>query len=164
MAEDLIRKLMIAMALEAERLDLYIEKQRIFARAMRNRDWQALQMARAVVEGISESIAAAEADRAMAEADLRAELHCADEGLYRLALHVREPLRTDLTDYYRKLKISAMRARLETEMTEDYAAGKRELLGSVLEELFPEKKGRIYGRSGKALQPESGALVLNTAF
>ena len=30
--------------------------------------------------------------------------------------------------------------------------------------LFPEKKGRIYGRSGRAVQPDRGAILLDAAL
>jgi hypothetical protein len=57
-----------------------------------------------------------------------------------------------------------MRARLENEGLGDYAMASRDLLGAVLEELFPDKKGKIYGRSGKAIQRGHDALLLNTAL
>ncbi len=57
-----------------------------------------------------------------------------------------------------------MRAKLENAALGDYAAASRDLLGAVLDELFPEKKGRIYGRSGRTIQPGHDSLLLNTAL
>ncbi len=57
-----------------------------------------------------------------------------------------------------------MRAKLENAALGDYAAASRDLLGAVLDELFPEKKGKIYGRSGRTIQPGHDALLLNTAL
>ena len=60
-----------------------------------------------------------------------------------------EPERGELTDLYRRLKLAAMRAKFENASAGDYAAGNRDLLRAVLEELFPEKKHRMYGKSGQ---------------
>jgi hypothetical protein len=57
-----------------------------------------------------------------------------------------------------------MRAKFETFSAGEYAVGNRDLLKAVLEELFPEKKHRMYGKSGKAVQPDLDALLLNTAL
>jgi hypothetical protein len=77
---------------------------------------------------------------------------------------VPEPERTQLTDLFRRLKLAAMRAKFENASAGDYAQGNRDLLRAVLEELFPEKKHRMYGRSGKPVQPDLDALLLNTAL
>lgn len=164
MANGRLASLVAAMEAEAEALDGYVEGQKDFAQAIRDRDWPRLQACMSRLQGLAEEIARIEADRAEAEAALRAELGCDEAGFYRLAFHVSEPERSLLADLYRRLKIAAMRARLETASSGEYAAGSRELLGAVLEELFPEKKGRIYGRTGRAREPEAGAMVLNAAF
>ena len=80
-----------------------------------------------------------------------------------LALLIQEPERTCLTDLYRRLKLTAMRAKFENKASESYASGSRDLLGAILEELFPEKRGRIYGPSGRAVAAGHDSLVLNTA-
>ena len=95
---------------------------------------------------------------------LKKSLGCEDEGLYRVALLVPEPERTELTEQFRRLKLCAMRAKFEGAAAGEHAAGHRNFLRGVLEELFPEKKARIYGRSGFAVQPGMNALVLDTAL
>jgi hypothetical protein len=145
-------------------LENYVEGQKAFALALRERDWPALQQAMDGLEVGSRRLAAIEEARALAEAALRSETECCDQGFYRLAMQVQEPERTALTDLFRKLKIEAMRAKFENGASGDYAEGSRVLLGAVLEELFPEKRGRIYGRSGRALPAGHDALLLNTAL
>ena len=84
--------------------------------------------------------------------------------MYQVALLISEPERSELTDLYRRLKLAAMRAKFENASAKDYAMGNRDLLRAVLEELFPEKKHRMYGKSGKTIQPDLDALLLNTAL
>jgi hypothetical protein len=164
MLADSISSLAIAMESEIAVFDAYVEGQKRFAGALRDRDWRGLQESMSLLEGISLRLSEIEGLRARAEAELRTETGCAEESFYRLALFVTEPERTRLTDLYRRLKVGAMRARFENETAGQYAEGSRNLLGSVLEELFPEKKGKIYGRSGRAVQSGHDALVLNTAL
>jgi len=164
MPEDSLSSLAVAMESEIAVFDAYVEGQKRFAGALRDRDWRGLQESMSLLESISLRLSEIEGIRVRAEAALRKKTGCTEEGFYRLALLVSEPERTRLTDLYRRLKIGAMRARFENETTGQYAEGSRDLLGSVLEELFPEKKGKIYGRSGRAVQAGHDALVLNTAL
>lgn len=162
--EDSVGSLAAAMENEVAVFDAYVAGQKRFATALRDRDWRALQESMSLLESISLRLSEIEERRAAAEAALREATGCAEEGFYRLALLVPEPDRTNLTDLYRRLKIGAMRARFENETAGEYAEGSKQLLGSVLDELFPDKKGKIYGRSGRTIQAGRDALVLNTAL
>jgi hypothetical protein len=161
---DTIGALATAMKEEIACLEDYIGGQKAFAQALKDRDWRILQTTMDDLEGISRRLASIEEVRAEAESSLRAETECREQGFYRLAFMVCEPERTALTDLYRQLKISAMRAKFENGASGDYAEGNHVLLGAVLEELFPEKKGRIYGRSGHAVVSGHDSLLLNTAL
>jgi len=158
------RDLATAMAAEIACFEAYIATQKSFSSAIRERDWTSLQTAMSIMEDLARAIAARESLRADLFERLRARLGCEAGGLYRLALLLPEPERSELTDLYRRLKITAMRARFENASAGDLSAGNRDLLKAVIEELFPEKKVRIYGKSGRALQSESGALVLDAAL
>ena len=82
--------------------------------------------------------------------------------------------RLDYLDYARRMvrrdrrrlptQVAAMRVRLENAAIGDYAKSSGELLGEVLRELFPDKKGKIYGPSGRAVEPGHDAILLNTAM
>jgi hypothetical protein len=153
-----------AMSAEIACFEAYVAAQRSFSAALRARDWTALQTAIGIQDELARAISAKEGERAEAFERLRAEAGCEGGGIYRVAQLVSEPERSELTDLYRRLKLAAMRAKFENASAGDYAAGNRELLRAVLEELFPEKKHRMYGKSGKAVQPELDALLLNTAL
>jgi hypothetical protein len=153
-----------AMSAEIACFDAYIAAQRSFSAAVKARDWPALQTAIGIEDELVRAIAEQESSRAEAFERLRAETGCEVGGLYRVVLFLPEPERTELTDLYRRLKLAAMRAKFENASAGDYAASNRDLLRAVLEELFPEKKHRVYGKSGRTVQPELDALLLNTAL
>ena len=156
----------LAAAMEGEIvcLEAYVEGQKTFAAALRDREWGTLQAAMDSLEAYARNLQAVESIRAGAEAALRREVGCPDGGFYHLALSVPEPERTELTDLFRRLKIAAMRAKFENASASSFARENKDLLGAVLEELFPEKRGKIYGRSGRALPAGHDSLVLDTAL
>jgi hypothetical protein len=162
--QDTIRALAIAMSAEIACFEAFLAAQRSFSAALRERDWGSLQIAMGLQGELAGALSECEKARSASFDRLRTALGCENVGLYRAALLVPEPERTELTDLYRRLKLSAMRAKFENASASEHAVGNRELLRGVLEELFPEKKGRIYGRSGHALQPGLDALLLNTAL
>jgi ribosomal protein L16 Arg81 hydroxylase len=164
MPQETVVTLAAAMRAEIACFEAFIAAERSFASAIRERDWVSLQTAMDLMDEITRAVADREGVRAQAFELLRSELGCEEESLYRVALRVQEPERSELTDLYRRLKLAAMRARFETAATNDYATSNRELLRAVLEELFPEKRGRIYGRTGQTVQPGLDALVLNTSL
>lgn len=161
---ETVYALSAAMSAEISCFEAYVAAQRSFTAAVQARDWTALQTAIGIQNELARAIAAKEGERAEAFELLRAQTGCDAGGMYRVALLVREPERGELTDLYRRLKLAAMRAKFENASAGDYAAGNRDLLRAVLEELFPEKKHRMYGKSGQAVQPDLDALLLNTAL
>lgn len=164
MIEDSFAALASAMKSEAAVFEAYVEGQKRFADALHTRDWRELQESISLLEGISQRLSDTEQKRSALETAVRAETGCMDSSFYHLALAAPEPQRSELADLYRKLKISAMHARFETEAAGQYAEENKSLLSGVLDALFPEKKGNIYSRSGKTVQAERDALVLNTAL
>jgi hypothetical protein len=161
---EIVDALSAAMSAEISCFEAYVAAQRSFSSAMRARDWAALQTAIGIQDELARAIAEKEGERAEAFELLRARTACEAGGMYRVALLVPEPERSGLTDLYRRLKLAAMRAKFENASAGDYAAGNRDLLRAVLEELFPEKKHRMYGKSGRAVQPDLDALLFNTAL
>jgi hypothetical protein len=161
---ETVYALSAAMSAEIACFEAYVAAQRSFITAMKDRDWKTLETAIGIQDELTRAIAQKESERAEAFERLRADSGCDESGLYRLALCVPEPERSELTDLFRRLKLAAMRAKFENASAGDYATGNRDLLRAILEELFPEKKHRIYGRSGKTVQPDLDALLLNTAL
>jgi len=164
MIEDSFASLASAMKNEIAAFEAYTAGQKRFAEALQNRDWRELQESISLLEGISQRLSEIEKARSAEEVTIRAASGCMESSFYHLALSAPEPRRTELTDLYRRLKIAAMHARFENETAGAYAEENKSLLAGVLDALFPEKKGNIYGPSGKTVQAERDALVLNTAL
>ena len=153
-----------AMSAEIACFEAFVATQRSFSSAVEARDWTSLQMAIGILDELARGIAMKEGERAECFERLRVQTGCKEDGIYRVVLLVPEPERSELTDLYRRLKLAAMRAKFENALAGDHAEGNRNLLRAVLEELFPEKKHRMYGKSGQAVQPDLDALLLNTAL
>ena len=136
---------------EAAALEKYLEERKVLSDAIRRRDWSALQDVLLRIEGIALLAEATERNRSALWEEILADNGLpSDSSVYRLALGVPEPERSMLSDAYRRLKVAALRARVENEALGEYVGETAGTIRSVVEELYPEQKGRIYGRSGYA--------------
>lgn len=150
---------------EAAALEKYLEERKVLSDAIRRRDWSALQDVLLRIEGIALLAEATERNRsALWEEILADNALPSDSSVYRLALGVPEPERTMLSDAYRRLKVAALRARVENEALGEYVGETAGTIRSVVEELYPDQKGRIYGRSGHAVAAGARPIVLDTAL
>lgn len=150
---------------EAAALEKYLEERKVLSDAIRRRDWSALQDVLLRIEGIALLAEATERNRSALWDEILAENGLpSDSSVYRLALGVPEPERSMLSDSYRRLKVAALRARVENEAMGEYVGETAGTIRSVVEELYPDQKGRIYGRSGHALAAGARPIVLDTAL
>lgn len=159
-----LAELFAAIEREIGGFEACVAVQKEFEKAIEDRNWLALQAAMASLDDRFSEIGRLEERRSSAEALLRADIGAPGEGIPGLLFHVTEPARSQLADLHRRLRVASMRVRLENAAIGDYARTSRELLGEVLRELFPDKKGKIYGRSGRAVEPGHDAILLNTAM
>ena len=159
-----LAELLSAIEREIAGFEACVAIQKEFERAVEARNWPALELAMADLDDRFTEIGRLEEGRSSAEALFRADIGAPGEGIPGLLFHVTEPARSQLADLHRKLRVAAMRVRLENSAIGDYSRTSRDLLGEVLSELFPEKKGKIYGRSGRAVEPGHDAILLNTAM
>ncbi|HOX12785.1 MAG TPA: hypothetical protein P5117_02605 [Spirochaetia bacterium] len=150
---------------EAAALEKYLEERKVLSDAIRRRDWSALQDVLLRIEGIALLAEATERNRSALWEEILADNGLpSDSSVYRLALGVPEPERSMLSDAYRRLKVAALRARVENEALGEYVGETAGTIRSVVEELYPDQKGRIYGRSGHAVAAGVRPIVLDTAL
>jgi hypothetical protein len=69
-----------------------------------------------------------------------------------------------LCGLYRQLKFEAARLRFSSEALAAYLGEARLLAAGLLEAAFPEKRGKIYGRSGAERSAKLGGIVLDRRF
>ncbi|MDR0908462.1 MAG: hypothetical protein LBM77_01735 [Spirochaetaceae bacterium] len=79
---------------------------------------------------------------------------------YRLSLGFKPEERDILNDLYRKLKLEALRIRLENDSLLAYINESASLAEDFLKKVYPAAKGRIYGRNGTMAAPELHALEM----
>lgn len=157
--------LFAAICEEADCFELYVENQKLLDAAVLDRDWPALERALSVLQGFADKAGRLEKEREAAYAAfLGAAGLDAGTGLYRAALATAEPQRTNLGNAFRRLKLAAMRARIGTRIMDDSVSSGQATLRLVLDELFPEKRGKIYGSTGKPAPADYPSLVLDTAM
>jgi hypothetical protein len=160
-----IRELIEAMRDEIACFDDFSREQMAMSRAVRERDWVSLQKSLVTLESIAALIQGAEARREGILSELCRETDVAGEdGFYRFATWIGEPSRTALTDAYRALKVAALRVRIENDALGSSIDDARELLSGIFDELFPDRRGKLYGRTGRAVGRNLESVVVNTAM
>jgi hypothetical protein len=85
-------------------------------------------------------------------------------GFYALASRFPPEERKAITDVYRSLKMETAKVRLENDALMNYLSEARLLVTGFLEAAFPDRKGRIYSRSGVQVQTDMRSMVLNRHF
>jgi hypothetical protein len=116
-----------------------------------------------VAQGLDEAarrIEAAEAERAAMVADLAAVLGMAAGTSLALIVGRLEPSeRQALEECGRRLRTAVFRLKTATGRLRYAAEALSGTLGRVLEGIFPDRRGRIYGPQGRPALPSGAALV-----
>ena len=150
---------------QAKALDDFVEDQRAVAGAVRGRDWPTLQKALERAVASAELVAMREAARHDAWSAFLDDIgEAPDATVFRASLALPLEYRSVLNDTYRALRLSALRARVENDALSGFVGEASSTLRQAIETLFPDRKGRMYGRSGKPQSVRSGALILDTAL
>lgn len=69
-----------------------------------------------------------------------------------------------LCELYRSVKFEAAKLRFSAEALSAYLGESRALVSGLLEAVFPEKRGKIYGKSGVERSAGLGGIVLDKRF
>ena len=83
---------------------------------------------------------------------------------YQFAGYFPDNERQILCDLYRQVKLAAARARFEAEALASYIGEARAIVSGLIEAAFPEKRGKIYGKSGAERNVKLGGIVLDRRF
>lgn len=126
------------------------------------RDWVELEKQISVLNRQSEAAMAAEQERESAYKALKESLG-ADEELrfYDVLEHLQVEERRELAELYRRLKVAVVQVRGVTGSLDTYVSVSTATVRGVLDELFPDQKGKIYSRSGRANRADERAMVLD---
>ncbi|GHT58643.1 hypothetical protein FACS1894109_13210 [Spirochaetia bacterium] len=72
--------------------------------------------------------------------------------------------RNELTKRYRELKSETLRVRISNDSLLTYLAEAKSTVAGFLEAAFPDRRGRVYSRSGAAVPADMRSMVLNHQF
>lgn len=137
-------------------------EERILADAVVAKDWPSLDRVIRVMDGYSRKIVHADEQRARVYDALRSRLGLREGGLFSDVLDaIPFESREQLSNLFRELKIAVMRVRSLTGGVETYVESSNQTLRSVLQELYPERKGRLYSRSGATTEHADTPVVVN---
>ncbi|MDR0399365.1 MAG: hypothetical protein LBH51_00300 [Treponema sp.] len=85
-------------------------------------------------------------------------------GFYRLIAGLSPEEQRDLTGKYRELRMAGLRVRINNDNLLAYTGGIRAAVSAFIESAFPDRKGRVYSRSGAVVPQDMRSMVLNRSF
>jgi hypothetical protein len=143
-------------------LDLYLTREEELKRALYDRDWRSLDSSIRLMNEASNRIGILEKSRDRAFQEFRAEI--GEEtgcSFYRAVLGLPEMERVRLNQLYRTLKLAAVRVRIRSKALDDYLREEQGTIRGILGELYPERRGKTYTRTGESQENGPEALVVN---
>ncbi|MFP4509451.1 MAG: flagellar export chaperone FlgN [Spirochaetaceae bacterium] len=133
--------------------------------AVMNRDWESLEEQIRVLQAHAHDAGALEEQRKASYGRLRKLLGFgAEESFFELLCRLEDEERTELAALYRGLKIAVMRVASANGGLEAYVQSSTQTIEEVLKELFPERKGTIYSRTGRVQRHDDRAFVVNQSL
>jgi hypothetical protein len=154
-----------AMAEEARLLNEYAARLGVLQRTVGRRDWEAVERDIAGLRNLTVEIESAEAARLEAYRLLKASLSVGrGETFDQVASRLDSPAREQLSEQHRGLKIAIIRVKGATGLLGYYVRTMADTRRTVLEELLPHRKGRMYSRSGRARATAEESLMLDGKY
>lgn len=151
-----------ALSTQIELFETATEEHKLLQKAVYARDWGLLEYYLSQLQVRSGELVELEETRRKAYGQLREELGLGpDDAFYDVLTRLNNDTRSRLASLYRRLKVAVMRMSGRNASLENYVSASSETLEQVLSELFPQRKGTIYGRSGKASSRHGSAFVVN---
>ncbi|MDR2747141.1 MAG: hypothetical protein LBB77_06785 [Treponema sp.] len=84
-----------------------------------------------------------------------------ETGFYRLITSLPPDEQKNLTTKYRELKMAGLRVQINNENLLAYITGVKATISAFIESAFPDRKGRVYTRSGTVVSQDMRCMVLN---
>lgn len=130
--------------------------------AVLQKDWVSLEAAVREMKSISEEIERCEKERTDAYRELKGGLGLRETDTFYEVIS-RMPLeeRAELAQLYRNLRIGIARVKSITTGIDAFVSATVGTMREILEELFPEHKGRMYSRTGAAHSSDTSSMVVN---
>ncbi|MDR1363817.1 MAG: hypothetical protein LBJ35_07210 [Spirochaetaceae bacterium] len=140
--------------------------QLLVSEAVKRRDWIDFNTSIETVKALTTRFEALEQQRiALTPLEGRPDgKHDSGRNFYAFAQSFPEEERRALCDLYRRMKSEAAKLRFSAEALANYLGESRLLVSGLLGAVFPEKRGKIYGKSGMERNADFGGIVLDRRF
>ncbi len=130
--------------------------------AVLQKDWIALEACVREMKAIAQGIEECEQKRTESYRVLKAALGLKpDDSFYEVLSRLPIEDRQELAELYRRLRIGIVKVRSITDGIDAYVTATVGTMRDILDELFPERKGKIYSRSGTVSSADASSLVVN---
>ena len=160
--ESGLRDLKQSMKREVELLEAFATEEQKLQNAIVEREWERLEEIVDTMSTASEEVLEAETERHRCYTTAHAEAGCGDEeSFYDFVSRLDLGERTEISELYRRLKIAVMRVQALTGGIGSYVTSATTAVREILDELYPQRKGRIYSSGGHHSSPDERALVLD---
>jgi hypothetical protein len=134
-------------------------------RSVVDRAWPAVESAIALLGELADRFQSLERERAEQFGRLAEDLGQRDHASFSAVLTALPPEeRKSLADQHRRLKVALFRVRTLGQGVDAFIGALATTTRGILEELYPTRKGKLYGRSGRVSDPEDWALVVNRSL
>ncbi|MDR0668731.1 MAG: hypothetical protein LBF95_01500 [Treponema sp.] len=87
-----------------------------------------------------------------------------ETGFYRFITSLPPDEHQVLAAAYRELKMASLRIRINNENLLSYLSGIKATMSAFIESAFPDRKGRLYSRSGTVRPQDMRCMVLNRSL
>jgi hypothetical protein len=87
-----------------------------------------------------------------------------EAGFYRLTAGLPPEEQRKLAGKYRELRMAGLRVRINNDNLLAYIAGIKSTMSAFIESVFPDRKGRVYSRSGAVVPQDMRSMVLNRSL
>ena len=147
---------------EVELLESFARQEQKLQDAIVDREWDRLEGIVNEMSDASQSVLSVEQERHDSYTRVRQEVGCpSDVGFYDFVAHLDLADRMEVSELYRRLKVAVMRVQALTGGIGSYITSATSAIRDVLDELYPERKGRIYSRAGHHAAPDDRAMVVD---
>ncbi|MDR2136426.1 MAG: hypothetical protein LBO76_07410 [Treponema sp.] len=151
---------------EAGLLQRIAEAQKKVRDAVVRREWADFDSLLAAIGRIAGELEGLEAERQALFGRLPgfSGLPDGEAGFFRFAASLPPEGQKEMAAKYRELKMAALRIRINNENLLAYVAGIKATMSAFIESAFPDRRGRVYSRSGAVMPQDMRCMVLNRSL
>lgn len=147
---------------EVKLIDSFTDVEGLIMDSVLNSNWDTLELAIAQAEGLSVLIETLDKERELRVENLR-ELFGETKGskFYRLTANLKSKQRDQINELYRKLKLSVLNLQNINWRIDAYVGTVTGIMKQTLKEIYPNRRGSLYSKTGIIREAQSNPMVLN---